>query len=253
MERSLLIELIHHTKGTLESIKKITQLSREKFSDKEFAEFFYRMIVKDIEKNDLMLNSFLNYIKATTPIRKRGTVNTLIEEVLKKHQVRLEEIRTKIFRNFEKDLPETIVPDEQLRFILDTLLQYVIASIPSDAKIQISAKSLALQKESTEEAILETERKVIEISVAFPSYKKPPEKPMEALRTVTPEEEFASNLAVRLVEAVVKMNRGITRFEIDEKEATRLIFLIFPAERRNVVFYESTRPDYVIDKYNISS
>lgn len=252
MERSLLIELIHHTKSTLNSIKKITQLSREKFSDKEFAEFFYRMIAKDIEKNDLVLNSFLNYIKATTPIRKKGTVNTLIEEVLKKHQLRLEESKTKIFRNFEKDLPETIVPDEQLRFILDSVLQYAMASMPSDGNIEFSTKPFAPQKGSGEEAIFEKERKYIEILVAFPGYKKPMEKPAKELRTLTPKEEFASDLVLRLVDAIVKMNQGMTRFEVDETKAKKFIFLKFPVERRRVVFYEPTGTNSTIDKYNIS-
>ena len=240
MEWSLFIELIHHTKSTLDSIKKYTQLSRGKFSDKEFGEFSYRMITKEIEKNDLLVNSFLNYIKVTTPIRKKGTVNTLIEEVLKKNQVRLEENNTKIFRNLEKDLPESIVPDEQLRFILDSILQYAMASMRSDGNIEFLTKSSALQKESSEEAVFEKDRKYIEILVAFTSYKKPMEKPMQELRTPTPKEEFVSEALLRLVDATVKMNQGVTRLEVDETKAQKSVFLKLPVERRKVVFYEST-------------
>jgi hypothetical protein len=240
MEWSLFIELIRHTKSTLDSIKKYTQLSRGKFSDKEFGEFSYRMITKEIEKNDLLVNSFLNYIKVTTPIRKKGTVNTLIEEVLKKNQVRLEENKTKIFRNLEKDLPETIVPDEQLRFILNSILQYAMASMRSDGNIEFLTKSSALQKESSEEAVFEKDRKYIEILVAFTSYKKPMEKPMQELRTPTPKEEFVSEALLRLVDATVKMNQGVTRLEVDETKAQKSVFLKLPVERRKVVFYEST-------------
>src|SRR4030042_4075244 len=231
---------MHHTKSTLDSIKKYTQLSRGKFSDKKFGEFFYRMITKEIEKNDLLVNSFLNYIKVTTPIRKKGTVNTLIEEVLKKNQVRLEENKTKIFRNLEKDLPETIVPDEQLRFILDSILQYAMASMRSDGNIEFLTKSSALQKESSEEAVFEKDRKYIEILVAFTSYKKPMEKPMQELRTPTPKEEFVSEALLRLVDVTVKMNQGVTSLEVDETKAQKSVFLKLPVERRKVVFYEST-------------
>ena len=237
---------------TLDSIKKYTQLSRGRFSDREFGDFFYRMITKEIEKDDLVLNSYLNYIKVTTPVRKRGTVNTFIEEVLGKNQVRLEENKIKILRNFEKDLPETIVPDEQLRFILDSILQYAMASMPSDGNIEFSTKPFAPQKGSGEEAIFEKERKYIEILVAFPGYKKPMEKPAKELRTLTPKEEFASDLVLRLVDAIVKMNQGITRFEVDETKAKKFIFLKFPVERRRVVFYEPTGTNSTIDKYNIS-
>ena len=43
-----------------------------------------------------------------------------------------------MFKKFDMDLPETIVPDEQLRFILDSLLQYTIALMPSDGEYGIS-------------------------------------------------------------------------------------------------------------------
>jgi len=237
MEWSLFIELIHHTKSTLDSIKKCTQLSLGKFSDKEFGEFFYRLITKEIEKNDLLVKSFLNYIKVTTPIRKKGTVNTLIEEVLRKHQVRLEENKTKIFRNFEKDLPETIVPDEQLRFILDSILQYAMASVRSDGGIEFLTKSSALQKESGEDPGFEKDRKYIEILVAFTSYKKPIERSMQELRTPTPKEEIVSDVLLRLVHATVEVNQGVTRLELDKAKAKKSILLKLPAERRKVVFY----------------
>jgi hypothetical protein len=36
------------------------------------------------------------------------------------------------------------------------------------------------------------------------------------------------------------MNRGVTRLDVDEKKAKKSVFLKLPAERRKVVFYEST-------------
>jgi light-regulated signal transduction histidine kinase (bacteriophytochrome) len=239
MEWPLLIELIHHTKSTLDSIKKYTQLSREKFSDKEFGEFFYRMITKEIEKNDLLMNSYLNFIKVTTPLIKKGTVNTLIEEVLEKNQVQLEELRGKIFRNFEKDLPEAIVPDGQLRFILDSILQYGMTSIRSVGDIQLLTKSCVLQKENIEETVFEKDRKYIEIIVTFTSYKKPMEKSMQQLGTPSPREEIASDVLLRLVDATVKINQGVLRLEVDETKAKKSFFIKLPAERRKVASYES--------------
>jgi hypothetical protein len=241
MEWPLFLELIHHTKRSLDSIKKYTKLSRGRFSDKEFGEFFYRMITREIEKNDLAVNSFLNYIKVTSPIRKKGTVNTLIEEVLKKYQVQLEENKIKIFRNFEKDLPETIVPDEQLRFILDSILQYAMASVRSDGAIEFLTKSSDLRRESREEAVFRRDGKYIEILVVFSHDKKSMERPMQKLSTPALQEEFVSDVLLRLVDATVKMNQGVTRLEVGETKAKKSVFLKLPEERRKVVFYESTR------------
>jgi hypothetical protein len=64
------------------------------------------------------------------------------------------------------------------------------------------------------------------------------EKSIEELRTPTSKEEIASNLVLRLVDALVKKNRGITRFEVDETKSKKSIFLKFPVERRKLVYYE---------------
>src|SRR4030043_437864 len=124
------IELVHRIKNPLVSIKTFTQLLREKFDDEEFREYFYRIVTEDIEKIDSLLNGLLNFIKINTPLRKTNTVHSLLEEVFKKHERLVEERRIKIYRKFEKDLPETIVHDEQLRYILNSILQEAIPSVP---------------------------------------------------------------------------------------------------------------------------
>jgi light-regulated signal transduction histidine kinase (bacteriophytochrome) len=241
MERSLFIELIHRTKNTLDSIKNVAQLSRGKFSDKEFGEFFYKMIIKDIEKHNLLLNTFSKYIESTTPIIKRDSVNKLIEEGLKKHHPRLEEKKARIFKKFEKDLPETIVPDEQLRFILDSVLQYAIALMASEGSIEFSGRAMILPREDDEDQeFFKRNGKFVEIMVAFTGNRKAKEEPGKELGAPPPKEEAVSNLVLRLVETVVKMNQGAMKFEVDETESKHKIFLKFPIERRRVVYYHLT-------------
>jgi light-regulated signal transduction histidine kinase (bacteriophytochrome) len=241
MERSLFIELIHRTKNTLDSIKNVAQLSRGKFSDKEFGEFFYKMIIKDIEKHHLLLNTFSKYIESTTPILKKDSVNKLIEEGLKKHHHRLEEKKAKIFKIFEQDLPETIVPDEQLRFILDSVLQYAIALMASEGSIEFSNKAILLPREDVEDQeFFKRNGKFVEIMVAFIGSRNLKEEPGKELGTLSLKEEVVSNLVLRLVEMVVKMNHGVMKFEVDEAEAKHKIFLKFPIERRRLVYYHLT-------------
>jgi hypothetical protein len=228
----LIIELISQTKNTLDSIKKIIELSRGKFSDEKFGEVFYRMITKDIEKNDLVLNSVLDYVRATTPVRKKGTVNTLMAEVLRKHQVWLEEKRAKIFRNFERDLPEAIIPDEQLRFILESVFQYAMALMPVDGSLESLTKSSALQKEMREDqAFFKKNGNFIEVLVAFTYSKEPKEQ-------ATSQKEVVPDLVLRLVDDIIERNQGMIKFELDETKGKRVISLKFPVERRRLVHYD---------------
>jgi hypothetical protein len=179
-----------------------------------------------------MLEVFLNYIKATTPIRKKGTVNTLIEEVLRKHHVRLEEKKIKIFRNFEEDLPETIMPDEQLRFILESVLQYAVAMMPLDGSLEFSTKSVVLQKEMAEDQVsFKKNGNFIEVLMAF-TYSK------EAKEKKTSQKEVVPDLMLRLVDNVVERNQGMTKFKLDETKGKMSISLISPVERRRVVHYD---------------
>ena len=58
----------------------------------------------------------------------------------------LEDKKIKIFKKLEKDLPETVVHDEQLKYILNALLQYAIPSIPPHGSIGFLTKSFEYVK-----------------------------------------------------------------------------------------------------------
>ena len=144
------IELIQHIKNSLSSIKNYTQISRGKFGDKEFGEYYYRMVTEDVEKMEMVLNSLIDYIKLHTPINKINTVHNVIEALLKKHQAQLEEKGIKLLKRYEKDLPETIVPDEQLKYVLGSVLQYAMVLTPPSWNIALSTRFLMLEKETGE-------------------------------------------------------------------------------------------------------
>jgi signal transduction histidine kinase len=234
---SFFIDLIHRIKNTLGSIRNYTQISRGKFSDKEFGEYFYRAVTEDVEKIDMVLDGLINYIKLNTPIRKTDTVHHLTEEVLKKHQAKLEEKGIKLFKKFEKDLPETIVPDEQLKYIVSSVLQYAMAFTPPNWNIGLSTRSLILEKEAGEmDDLFKRDGRYIEISVVFAGYNKRTEP---VLKTTTLQEEEAPDLILRFVKEIVLRNRGMMRIGTDEKKTKTFISLRFPVERRKVVYYQS--------------
>jgi signal transduction histidine kinase len=234
---SFFVDLIQRIKNNLASIKNYTQISRGKFSDREFGEYYYRTVTGDIEKMDMVLNSLLDYIKVHTPIRKMNTIHNIVEEVLKKHQAKLEEKGIKVLKKFEKDLPETIVPDEQLKYIIGSVLQYAIALTPPNWNLGLSTRSLILEKEASEaESLFKKDGKYIEISVVFPGYQRPSEPVLEM---ATLQKEEASELILRFVKEVVLRNQGTIKIGADEKKTKTFIFLRFPVERRKVVYYQS--------------
>jgi len=233
------IELIQRIKGSLESIKNLAQVSQGKFSDKEFGNYFNLLVTEDIEKIDLLLINVLDYIKVNFTVRKSNTVHIFIEEVLKKHYVQLEEKKVRLFKKFEKDLPEIIAPDEELRYILNSILQYAMISMPVNGSIWFLTKSFVLPSERSEDqGLFKKDGKHIEISVIFTGYKKPKEQFTTVMPISGPQREQGFDLELRLVNEIVKRNRGKMKFGVDEKNSKTFISLSFPAERRKVIYYQ---------------
>ncbi len=238
------MELVHRIKNPLVSIKTFTQLLREKFDDQEFRDYFYKIVTEDIEKIDSLLNGLLNYIKINTPIEKANTVHVILEEVLKKFEGRLEDKKIRVFKRFEKDLPETVVHEEQLRYILNSILQYALPSIPPEGSIGFLTKSIHARSGMDEEQrVAEKDGKFFEIRVVFTGYKRPVEKFDTILGVPARQEEQTVELELRLIKEMIEKNRGVMTFEVNEKRPRTLISLKFPMERRKVIYYPPSNAD----------
>jgi nitrogen-specific signal transduction histidine kinase len=240
---TFLIELVHRIKNPLVSIKAFTQLLREKFNDPEFRDQYYGVVTEDIEKIDSLLNGFLNYIKIDTPIEKTNTVHLILEDVLKRHAPQLRDKQIKIFKKYEEGLPETIVHEEQLRYILGSILQYAISSVPPKGSIGFLTKSSNTHKKTpVERGLPKEERGQIEIIVVFTGYKKQSEPLRNVLGIPTPQQGERVELELRLLKEIIQKNSGMMKFEANEKKPRTLISLSFPIERRKVIYYPSTEP-----------
>jgi hypothetical protein len=228
------MEMIDQFKGTLNNLRNFARIFQEKFGDKEVGTYLKRMITEDIKKIELVQNSLLNYIRINNPITKTNTVNTLIEEELKKYHVELEEKRIKLFKTLERDLPETVVPDDQLRYIFSCILQYVMALIPTNGSLGLYTKNLVFRREIGEDQ----EGRFIEILMAYTGYRRPMEQFGSSLGISPHQKERVLDLALRLVDEIVQRNHGLMKLEEDEKKTKTTISLRFPVERRKVVYYQ---------------
>jgi hypothetical protein len=193
------------------------------------------MIAQDIHKTDLLVNGLLNYFQVTSPIKKTNTVNNLIEEVLKKHRVQLEEKGAKLIKKLEKDLPEIIVPDKQLRFILNSILQYAVTLMPSHETLGFLTQSCVLQERPPEQTLFRKDEPFVETTLFFTGFKRPV-KPFGIGREIEAvQEKDSMDLILRLVKEMVHRNRGVMRLQGDKKDAKLFISLEFPVERRTVL------------------
>lgn len=231
---TLFAEMSQSVKDNLEKIKSLVHLSREKFTDQEYGKFFYRTISNDIAKTNALLSCFANYLKINSAIPKRYTVHMILDEVLKKYESLFEDKKVKIFKqHYAENLPETSIHDEQLRFIMNSILRYAIPSIPPQGSIGFLTRSLeAHEVQDEEKSLPQTDENYIEILTGFNCY----ENGSEPLETVlvdpsSPQKE-RDDFILRLVEEIVKANRGMMKMRVDPEKLIILISLILPVERR---------------------
>lgn len=237
---SLWIELISTTKSTLFSIKSVSQLSVDKFNDPEFRKYARKSIAQDIKKIDSVLNSLLNYIQINTPIVKSNTIHLLLEEILGANETCLSDKHIKIIKHFQKDLPETFLHDEEVKFLLNSIVQYALFSTPPHGSIGFLTRIVEAQRmEGGDKVISLTGRKQIDILVAFTDY----EEPFKATDRVPSEgkgvpKDKVHQLILLLIKEIIKKYKGLIGFDIDEKESRTVVSLRLPLDRRQVVYYE---------------
>jgi hypothetical protein len=241
----IFIELIHLLKSNFKFFHNLAQVSQGKFSDREFGDYFIRTVTEDTKKIDLLLEGVLDYIKVSTAIKKVNTLHTFIEEVLKKKQGQLGEKNIRLFKKFEKDLPEPAVPEEQLKYILNATLQYVLTLIPLNGSIGLLTRTLVLQRETSEDrALFGRDANYVEVLIQSTGYKMQEDPFQEGPPMLMGQKEKRLNfksvldLELGLVEEIVKRNRGMLKLDADEKKSKTSILLKFPAERRKTVYYQ---------------
>lgn len=237
---SLLIELIQRVDHSMESIKNMMRISRGKFRDKIFDDHFHHVVREEIGKVDLLLSSVLNYLKVNAIEKKVNTVHTIIEKTLKENQALMEGEKVRVLKKFEKDLPEIIVLDEHLKYILDSTLKYAMRLMPPNGFVGFMTRSfIQTNGPAGANAVSIGDGKYVEISVLFDSYRKTGEPFDPASQDPPPAKKETRDFELRLIEEMVKKNQGAMEFGTDPKKGRTLILLRFPVERRKVLYFPS--------------
>ena len=235
-----LTELIDQFENTLKNIKNYARISQEKLSYSEFVKNLSGLLTDETRKIGLVKNMLLDYVKFTTPIPKTGTVNTLIEDELKKYQAELKAKKIKLYKRLEKDLRETAVPDDHLQFILNWILQYSITLLPPNGGLWVFTRFLPSQKETgAEQDSDRKEAKDIEISIVCTGDKGLAEQSGASPGILPGQTKGTLDFGLRLVDEIVQKNRGMMKFEADAKMEKIAISLILPMERRAAFHYRS--------------
>ena len=233
---SFLIELVHSIKNALASVYQATVLTMDRYDDVEIRKRSHAQVKEEIKKIDSVLNSLLNFINVNTPIIKTNTLYVILEEILEANDKQLRQKDIKINKRYEKDLPDTFIHPEQVRFILHSALQYAILSTPPNEIIGFLMKS-SDNGTCVEKTLPEDKRGYIEVMIGFNGDGKPVDPSENLSETPGDQSKGMADLILKLAKDLLERNRGMM-IETHGKRSETLIALRFPIERRKVVYYE---------------
>jgi nitrogen-specific signal transduction histidine kinase len=198
------------------------------------------MVNEDIDRTDSEIDCFLEYMKIKSPVPKANTVHNLLEALLVVHEKKLKDKKIKIAKKqYDRDLPETSVADEQLRYILNWILQYAILATAPNGNLGIFTKSLDSQDARDEGKTWGTRvGRYMEILVVFNGWEKTAEQSGTPQELQAVAKQNGKNLILPFVEEIVQENRGMMRFKGDAEKHISQISLVLPVERRKVSCYQ---------------
>ena len=235
---SFLIELVHNIKRSLASVYQTTVLATEKCTDAEVKKRSNDQVKEEMKKIDSVLNSVLNFINVNTPLVKASTLYTILEDILKANEKLLQQKSMKITKRYEKDIPDTFLHPEQVKFILHSAIQSAILSAPPNQVIGLLVKSSDSHDEKcTEKPSAENNRTYIEVMIGFSGDGKPDNISENSSETPGGRGKGMPDLILKLAKEILEKNHGMM-VETHGERLKTLINLRFPVERRKVVYYE---------------
>jgi nitrogen-specific signal transduction histidine kinase len=235
---SFLIELVHSIKKGLASVYQATVLTMEKCNDAEIRKRSHDQVKEEMKKIDSVLNSVLNFINVNTPLVKANTLYVILEEILEANEKQLRQKNMKITKRYEKDIPDTFIHPEQVRFILHSVIQYAILSTPPNEVIGFLMKSSDPNNGTgAEKPSSESNRRYIEVMIGFNGDGKPGNKPENLSEIPGDQSKGMADLILKLAKEILQRNHGMM-VETHGEKLKILINLRFPVERRKVVYYE---------------
>lgn len=232
----LLLELLDRTRGSLAAMKTLAFYSRENFKNPELGDYFYRVVSEDIEKTISLLDCFCEYLNVNTPVKKVDTIHKMIEEILAENQQELVNKEIKIIRKqFDPQLPETTLTDEQLRFIFNSIFQYLLFSTTQRGRIGIMTRSIDPEDwRGEQKALLQKNQKYIEVLIVSTQLDLKRD-PMEIVPSLPKEEhERKMDIFLQLVKKTLEKNRGLMEAKWDAQKRMTILSVVLPIERRNV-------------------
>jgi hypothetical protein len=213
-----LLKFLDYLKNVLSSVRAELEGSIPDFRGPERGENVVRKTTEDLKEMDALVDALWNFIHLHQPMEKANSVHLILDEIL------------------EENLPEVTIHDQKLRYILKSILQTAIQSMPALGGIVLLTRSLTLEEGPEKSKVLPLrDSRYVDIVILLIGLSLEPPDP--ALSQDFIQRKQGVHLMLRLVRYLVEKHRGSFEWRANREQRQTFFTLRFPAERRKVAYY----------------
>lgn len=144
--------ITHGFRNPLVSIRTFTQLFLERSQDEEFRKDFYRIMGKDLDRLNALIDKLEKYTEPLSLNLQSEDLNSIMDEVLASFNDTLTPRNITVNRSFSPELPRRVVDRKELAEAFSHIINNSIEAMPRGGTIAISTE---VKKEGGEGVIIE--------------------------------------------------------------------------------------------------
>jgi nitrogen-specific signal transduction histidine kinase len=231
-----LLKFLDYLKNVLSSVRAELEGAIPEFRSQERGGIVVRKTAEDLREMDALVDALWNFIHLHQPMEKANSVHLILEETLEELQAHIDGKKIRVHRKFEENLPEVTIHDQKLRYILKSILQTAIQSMPALGGIVLLTRSLTLEEATEKSKVLPLrDSRYVDIVILLIGLS------LEPLDAASSPDLVQSGqgvqLMLRLVRYLVEKHRGSFEWRANREQRQTFFTLRFPAERRKVAYY----------------
>ncbi|MCP3985446.1 MAG: hypothetical protein GY723_13735 [bacterium] len=132
--------LAHELRNPLVSIQTSAQLLPERFSDPEFRGRYHQEVQADVDRLGDLLSRLTRFASLGDPKPAPLDVTALLDRMLEKRRETIKKRHLLVLRELEADHPQAIVDKDVLVFVLECLLDRIVAQSSERADLYLASR-----------------------------------------------------------------------------------------------------------------
>lgn len=129
--------IAHEIRNPLTSMKMVVQLLRKKVQDDESAQESLQVVLDEINRLDIVINSLLDFARPMELILKPANLMDIMDDVLKLMEANLRHRKIELTKYEDKPIPEIMLDENRMKQVFMNIILNSMQAMPEGGKLII--------------------------------------------------------------------------------------------------------------------